>query len=1058
MVFRLLCLVCALLPAAVAQQTGTLSIVSGNGQVTLEQFRTTLPLTVVARDSGGRPIAGLPVSWTITSGQGTLNSTITTTDANGQASTYFLSTSIQPGLSWLTSVVTAQTSVGAVSFYVTTTPSRTGAGTQAELPLVELLTPTLENSTISGRAGSVVPGAVRVRVTAVAGVFQGQPVPNVGVRILPPDDSVTQPSGSCNVPDGIVLTNSQGIAVCDVLLGSVTGMSRVSASVGEYRITPAFNLQVTPGSTCTFTLSGTSQLFAANGGTGSVTVNTQTGCAWSATSSAPWITITGGSSGSGTGPVTYSVISNPGASRSGTLTIAGRTFTVTQNSSSPTGLTIATSSLPTATSGVSYSAALQASGGTQPYRWSVGGLPGGLSVNAQTGIVGGTTTATGNYNLVVTLSDATGNSVSRALSLQVLNASAGPTITTTSFPPAALGAAYQQAISMSGGCVSPFAPQPTVSVAVGSLPPGLNIAQVPGTGYAVAGTPTSTGTFTFTLRALDACGRSATREFSITVAGSISMPQLVVSPTALTFNVPQGSVSAPLQTVNVGATTGTAEFSAEVAVEQGSWLFINGASSGTTSAVLSIGVIGTQGMAAGTYRGAVNITSPQAGTVAVPVTLNITSNPILSAQPQSVVFDLRTGEVANQSIRISTTSAARATISRNDDAAWLSFSPSPLDTPGILNLTASAINLQPGTYQTVLTAAGPANQITIPVTLLVRSRPLITVSSESISLRYRLNSSVLPRDEFTIGSSGEPFGFTVSGVVNQANWLIVSPQRGSTPARITVTVDPSGLSPGEYLGAITILSLDPGVPGRTVPVRLTVERLTPRVTAVANAASYETGAVAPGEYVVLYGETLGPITLAAGRLNGDRLDTEAGGTRVLIDGTAAPIVYSSSTQLVTILPYNVAGKATAQLVVEYNGERSPPVELTVAESAPGVFLQSAGQYGAILNQNGSVNGPGNPAEAESIVSIYATGEGQTTPAGVDGLIASATRLPAPIAPVKVFMNGVEAEILYAGAAPGAPAGALQVNARVPAGVRGTVPLILQAGSKSSPAVQVAVGP
>src|SRR4029450_8523381 len=64
--------------------------------------------------------------------------------------------------------------------------------------------------------------------------------------------------------------------------------------------------------------------------TGTVNVNTTTGCAWTASSNASWITISGASSGSGNGSVSYLVLANIGGSRSGTLTVAGQTFTVTQ--------------------------------------------------------------------------------------------------------------------------------------------------------------------------------------------------------------------------------------------------------------------------------------------------------------------------------------------------------------------------------------------------------------------------------------------------------------------------------------------------------------------------------------------------------------------------------------------------------------------------------------------------------------------------------------------------------------------------------------------------------
>jgi Zn-dependent metalloprotease len=95
--------------------------------------------------------------------------------------------------------------------------------------------------------------------------------------------------------------------------------------------TAATNVPSDCGGTCTFSISPTSASQPAGGGTGSVTVTAGAGCAWTAVSNATFITITSGSSGSGNGTVNYSVASNAGTgSRTGTLTIAGQTFTVTQ--------------------------------------------------------------------------------------------------------------------------------------------------------------------------------------------------------------------------------------------------------------------------------------------------------------------------------------------------------------------------------------------------------------------------------------------------------------------------------------------------------------------------------------------------------------------------------------------------------------------------------------------------------------------------------------------------------------------------------------------------------
>src|SRR6185503_14084948 len=82
---------------------------------------------------------------------------------------------------------------------------------------------------------------------------------------------------------------------------------------------------------CSYSLTPSSQAFGASGGNGAVGVNALQGCAWTAASNAVWITIFPGSeSGSGNGAVAFTVAANTGSSRTGTMTIAGQTFTVTQ--------------------------------------------------------------------------------------------------------------------------------------------------------------------------------------------------------------------------------------------------------------------------------------------------------------------------------------------------------------------------------------------------------------------------------------------------------------------------------------------------------------------------------------------------------------------------------------------------------------------------------------------------------------------------------------------------------------------------------------------------------
>ena len=96
--------------------------------------------------------------------------------------------------------------------------------------------------------------------------------------------------------------------------------------------TSALTFTITPP--CSYALNPTSQNFAAAGGNGSASVTAGTGCAWTAVSNANWITTT--SSGSGNGTVNFTVAANTGAARTGTITVQGQTFTVTQDAAAPT--------------------------------------------------------------------------------------------------------------------------------------------------------------------------------------------------------------------------------------------------------------------------------------------------------------------------------------------------------------------------------------------------------------------------------------------------------------------------------------------------------------------------------------------------------------------------------------------------------------------------------------------------------------------------------------------------------------------------------------------------
>jgi len=152
---------------------------------------------------------------------------------------------------------------------------------------------------------------------------------------------------------------------------------------GRYNI---YGQLINNSGACSYTLSATSQSFAAAGGTGTVGVTAPSGCAWTAISNADWITVTGGASGSGNGTVSYSVSANSGTARTGTMTIAGQTFTVSQSAQSCT-YALGASSASFTTAGGSGSVGITAPAGCA---WTASTAAGWIHITGGSGTGSGT--------------------------------------------------------------------------------------------------------------------------------------------------------------------------------------------------------------------------------------------------------------------------------------------------------------------------------------------------------------------------------------------------------------------------------------------------------------------------------------------------------------------------------------------------------------------------------------------------------------------------------------------------------------------------------------------
>ncbi|MCL4795789.1 MAG: hypothetical protein KJZ84_14605 [Bryobacteraceae bacterium] len=226
--------------------------------------------------------------------------------------------------------------------------------------------------------------------------------------------------------------------------------------------------------------------------------------------------------------------------------------------------------------------------------------------------------------------------------------------------------------------------------------------------------------------------------------------------------------------------------------------------------------------------------------------------------------------------------------------------------------------------------------------------------------------------------------------------------------------------------------------------------------AVANLASGAVGRVAPGLLVTITGRELGPAEAAHGEVVDGLLGTEAGGTRAYFDGVAAPVIEAEAGYVAVAVPYALAGRSRASLQVQRGGRMSAPVEVDVAQAAPGVFTlngSGTGQALAVHIGDGSVNSVANPIAAGGTIALYVNAGG---PAGADGALTGHGEHPGP---VEAEIAGLQAEVVQAAPAPGLVAGVLRVVARVPEGVRagGAAPVLVRVmGEASQAGVTIAV--
>ncbi len=748
------------------------------------------------------------------------------------------------------------------------------------------------------------------------------------------------------------------------------------------------------GISCTFSISPATANVSADGGSGTATVSTPAECPWTASVNVPWITVNG--AGTGNGSLSYSVQPNTTReSRTGTISVGSDTLVITQQPAC--GFTLS---------------------------------PSFQQIRA--------TAETGTVTITATSSACVRNAVSDSSWLTIPVGSSGTGNGTLSWSAAAnntpttrtgritLGDATFTLEQAGGACsyaLNPGAQRFTALGGAGTFTVNTACqwtATTSANWLSVTSATSGAGTSTLAFRA-DPNPSPAERTGSILVGTEAFL--VTQDGAACNLNLSSSSLDVP-------AAGGAGSFLIHVvtgcnwtAASSVPWITFTSAASGSSDTTLSFAV------AANTTPGA------RTGVITV-------GNRQFTVNQAGANCELSINPTANTAIP---SNAFQGSIAVTSTCQWTAQSTVPW-----VAITAGAA----GTGNGQIDYSIPANP---------------SASSRSGAIR-------IGNLTFNIVQTGG--GCTVS----------INPQRGTfpggaatgrfsvngslgcqwTPATGDDWITISAFSSVNGAGAVDF-TLKPNFTGaeRTGSIRVadgatyTVvqDRAKPTIVSggILNGASFRAGPVAPGAILTLYGTLMGPSELKTLELTADRAgiaDTLAG-TRVLFDGVPAPVLYTSEKQLSAIAPYELQGRTTAKLKVEYLGASSDEAEIVVAPASPAIFTQNASGAGAaaILNQDNSLNTASNAAQRGSIIQIFATGGGQTNPPSQTGRLAAAPVPQYPAGRVTVRIGNIDAPVVYSGAAPGLVNGLIQINARVPATapIGAAVPIVLRVNNVDSPA-------
>ena len=539
-----------------------------------------------------------------------------------------------------------------------------------------------------------------------------------------------------------------------------------------------------------------------------------------------------------------------------------------------------------------------------------------------------------------------------------------------------------------------------------------------------------------------------------------ALPNLISSVPELDFTGVVGGSFAP-QTLPVTTDTGAGVSltASTIAATSANWLTLSGGG-GATPASVPVSVNAT-GLAAGHYVAYVSVQSNGAqNALLVPVVLDLGSAAApgtFSASPGGVLLSgpansspastpTQTIALTSETASVSRTAAALASAG----GTWLAVSPASGTGNGSVTVTATLAGLQPGSYtgQVAIGASGTSNMETIiPVTLVVTSGTSAVTSVSTLEPIQPAGNFIAPAGLPVAlqASVLSPTGTPVTGAIVQ-----VAFSSGDAPVILT---DSGG---GAYTGVWTPVQTGPvslvftgpgsGVTGVVTGIVTASTGAQPAFNQLSgvSAASFTSGMpLSIGSISALFGQNLSSQTMLASTLP---LPLTLGDASVTLNGIAAPLFYASSGQINFFVPYELTGQSTATIIVSTPAGVAAVTGVPITPQSPGLFLLDAAGDVAAVHLTGQIVSTAAPASGAEILEIFATGLGPVSDTPSDGAAASSGTQPIDqITPI-VTIGGVNAQVLFAGLAPGF-AGLYQMNVVVPAGLpAGAATVTLSAGS------------